>query len=820
MESIWRDLSFATRLIRRAPGFFVVAVVTLALGIGVNLAMFSVVRSLLLRALPYRNPENLVLFWQSSTTVDNPYFPMTEGGFNDWKERVQVLQGMAGFRLRTIDNGRPMAMTGTGTAVKINGVTASANLFDVLGVGPRLGRGFMPDEDTPGHAKVVILSDGFWRGRFGADTAVLGRTILLDGEAYEMIGVMPPGFFFPPPILQINSVRESAGDVFVPYYIRPDNRRVPTIRCVARLAADQTIESATERLKETGNAVLRDHPQLGLIDLGAVLLPLHGQSVILVRRTLLLLFAATALVFLIACINIAGLLVAMGIERRKEVAMRAALGAAPSRLFRQLLVESVGLALVGGALGLGVAWAALWVFSNTLQSQLPRLGPIEIDSMALLFAVTLALLSGLAFGCVPAVRSSRGSLQTALRAGGRGGLAGGHRFRRLLVAGEVAMASVLLIFAGLLFKSLMRMQSVDVGFKPEGVLTIQAILPEVRYPDVPAVEAFYERMRDLFRSMSDVESVGIVSLLPMSGSVFGGGVEVEGAQASLQEAQPTAHFRVADPGYFRTMAIPILKGRIFDERDRADSPLVVVVDRALEDRLWPEGTALGARIRYLDDRWAEIVGVVGSVQQETPGRPGLFEGMIYAPFPQRPFSAMSFVVRAAGARESTTKEVVRAWRETDNELPIDVQLMTEYVRGSRVPLRSPTALLISFAALACLMSAVGLYGLLSFAAHKEKPEIGIRMACGAAPSQVVREFVARSLFLVSLGLLTGVVLSLILVQWVVRAEVQKLLFAVSPFDPLVFGSAAALFLVVGLLAALIPARRASATDPAVALRMG
>ncbi len=810
METLWQDLRYGARMLGKSPVFTAIAVLTLALGIGANTAIFSVVNGVLLQPLPYEEPERLVMVWNELTKEGLPQLWFSEPELIDYRERQQSFEGMAAF------SGGGGNLTGRGEPLRVTAANVSANFFPLLRVDALLGRTFTPEEDTPGNDRVIVLEHGFWQRRFGGDPAIIGETVSLSDNPYTVIGVMPSGFAFP----------DGTVDLWTPLAIaaNPRKRGSHYLRVLARLKSGVTFEQASADMHNIAKQMEQDYPDYYRPDRAwnTYLIPLHESEVGEVRPALLVLLGAVGFVLLIACTNVANLMLARAAVREKEVAIRAALGAGRLRIVRQLLTESVLLALVGGAAGLLLAFWSLRVLVALGPENLPRLEEIGIDAGVLGFTLGIALLTGIVFGLVPALHASKPDLHDALKEGGRSAAgAAHHRLRGLLVVSEVALSLVLLIGAGLMIKSFYRLLQVDPGYRTENVLTFRLSLPSARYAEDHQVLGFYRRLQEKVAALPDVRAAGAVSHLPLGGAYSSGSVFVE----ELPPNSPNRSFgyfeadrRLATPGYFRAMGMNLLMGRLLEESDHAEAPLVTAVDESFARRAWPaEPNPIGKRVAVNqtpdgEPLWRTVVGVVRHVKNyglDVEGRE-----QIYFPHAQFPISTMFVTVRTGGDPVVAQAAVRNQVAALDPSLPLfNVATMEERLAESVAQPRFNVLLLGIFAAVALVLAAVGIYGVMSYSVGQRTHEIGIRMALGAQPGDILRLVVGRGMVLALIGVAVGLAGSFALTRFL-----ESLLFGVSATDPATFAGVALLLAAVALLACYLPTRRATRVDPLVALR--
>jgi putative ABC transport system permease protein len=809
MKTLLKDVRFAARTLWKRPGFTAVAVVTLALGIGANTAIFTVIDAALLRSLPYRDPARLVHLWETKRSRDFERREASYPDFQDWRAQgSDVFEGVAGYTPRAY------TLNAGGEVVRARGATVTANFFDLLGARAAEGRTFVAGEDEPGAAPSVLLGHGLWLRRFGGDRTVVGRQVTLDGEARTVVGVLGPEFQF---------ARLGDTEVWTPLAVTPDvasRRYMHWLQVVARLKEGATVESASARLASVAANIEREDPGAHA-GAGLRAVPLQEEIVGPVRPVLLVLLGAVGFVLLIACTNVANLLLSRSAARRKEMAIRAALGASRWRVVRQLLTESVLLALAGGAAGLVLA---LWgvdllvaLIPAAQLAQMPYLRGISLDARVLAFASGLSLLTGVLFGLTPALASSRADLQEALKEGGRSsGTRASGRLRDLLVVSEVALALVLLVGAGLLLKSLSAMLKVDPGFDARGLLTLRVALPPERYAEDARAARFYDELVRRVSQLPGVRGAAATSNLPLAGDGGTGSPQVFGRTTPASELTE-AHLRTVSANYFEVMGIPVAAGRPFGERDMAEAPPVLLVNKTYAERVFPGEDAVGRRVtfKFTGDQQFEIVGVVGD--EKVTSLDARTTPVIYFHNQQGPDSSAALVVRAEGADALALAGAVReAARGLDPEVPVfAVQTLEQMVAGTRATFmrRYPAYLTGVFACVALLLALVGIYGVVSYAVTQRTHEIAIRVALGARGRDVLRLVLRHGLGLALAGVAAGAVGALLLTRLI-----EGLLFGVSATDPAVYVLVALLLLTVALLASLVPARRATKVDPMVALR--
>ena len=816
METLLHDLRYGIRMLSRKPGFTVVAVLALALGIGANTAIFSVVNGVVLRALPYKNPESLMLVWSRVALPQGQAgtgeFPVAAGDFTDWRDQNQSFTEIAGF------HSQPFNITGGGEPEYLGGVRASASLFQLLGIEAKLGRTFLPDEDQPGASRVVIISHGFWERRFGADPQIIGKTLTLDDESYTVVGVMPADFQFP-------RKGEMPGGYMFPRRVelytplawtpaQASDRNRDFMAVVARLKPGVNAAQAQADMDAVAERLEEEYPQSNT-NKGVLIVPLHQQAIGDVRTALLVLLGAVAFVLLIACANVANLLLARAASRQREIAIRTALGASRSRIVRQLLTESIVLALAGGTLGILLAMWGIKLLMAISPANLPRVDAISIDGRVFGFTFAVSIVTGIVFGLVPAIQASKPDVNEALKEGGRASTTGHNRFRSLLVVSEVALSLVLLIGAGLMIRSFVRLLNESPGLDPENVLTLDVVLPRNKYTG-PQQMAFFQQVIDRMKALPSVKSAGAVFPLPLSGAEEGMGFSIEGRPPAAPGESLSTGPRWVSPDYFKVMGLRLMRGREISEGDGSNSPNVLVINEAMAGRFFPDEDPIGKRIAFNRvngvPNWREIVGVVGNVKDialDTEPRP-----QMYIPFTQSPIFIMTLVLRTAGDPLSLVAAARGEVVAVNPSQPIsNVHTMEELVSNSAAQRRFNMLLLSIFAGVALLLAAVGIYGVMSYAVAQRTHEMGVRMALGARTPDVLALVIKQGMTLA----LSGVGIGLAAAYGLTRI-LESLLYGVSPTDPLTFSMIAVLLALIALLACYLPARRATKVDPMNALR--
>ncbi len=806
-----QDARYALRNLGRSPGFTIVAMLTLALGIGANTTIFSVINNTLLKPLPFPDSSRLVLVWETFGKGPDNWNIVSAPNFWDFQRQSHSFESMAIFD----SAGRGYNLSSSGNkqeAEQVSGLRVSAGFFPVLGVKPFLGRTFLPEEEMVGKDHEVVLSYGLWTTRYGGDPSLLGKSITVDGEDFTVIGVMPRDFEW-----QFWSGRRK---LWVPIgYTKTDfGRDDNSFVSIARLKPGVTMEQARAEMEAIGAHVQQQFPKEDA-DMGATVSSLNDYGLDGLRTTMLTLFAAVAFVLLIACVNVANLLLARGAARQKEFAIRRALGAAGSRIARQLLTESVMLALAGGVAGLLLAAGSTkLLFSlvkNALQLPMRPIEGIPMDGAIFVFALFVSCLTGVVFGIAPALSALRRGVNEPLKEGGRSGSSSGsNRVRHVLVASEVALALVVLSGAGLMIKSMTRLLGVDPGFNPKNVLTMQMSVPQEEiYVGPPQLPRFCQDLTEHVGAIPGVVSVGAIGHLPLQGNA-GRGFQIEGQPPADPGKMPGADYSVACPGYFKTMGIPVLKGREFTAQDTVSAPGAIVINETMARRFWPKEDPIGRAIRLGGSNGPRltVVGVVGDVHHL--GLDTAMRRQFFRPYQQAGWPVMSVVVRTISTPATFTPSVKKAIADFLPDRPVSgLSSMEEIVHNSTGSRRFPMVLLSVFSVLALMLAAVGIVGVVSHSVAQRTQEIGIRMALGARTLDVLRLMVSGNMTWVLIGLVAGVAGSAGLTRLLTR-----MLYGVRPFDPAVLGAVSLLLAAVALLASYLPARRAAKIDPMSALR--
>ena len=807
MSTFWQDLTYALRTLRNNPGFAAVTILTLAVGIGANTAIFSVINAVLLRPLPFATPDQIFLV--SERLPSFPVLGPSYQNFQDFRDRAKSFSAMSATRITTL------TLTGSGEPERLPAQMISASMFPLLGKSARLGRTFTPEEDRAGGAPVVVLSYGFWRRHFAASPDALGKPVTLDNQSYTVIGVLPPEFQLLVP-----------SDVYIPFepWARtlPDDRNWhPGITAVGRLRAGVTLAQAQSEMSTIAANLAQEYPIYDT-DMGANVASMRDRLVSDIRPALLMMLAAVGLVLLIACGNIANLLLARATGRRQEIAVRTAMGASRARIVRQLLTESGLLALVGAAAGIFLAWASIAWLLRIGGNAVPNISPVTLDWRVLLFAAALAVLSGLLFGLAPAFQIARVDLRSVLNEAARGstGSRAQRQVRSALIVAEVGLALFLLVGAGLLLRSFERLANQLPGFRPENLLVADIPLSPNAYPNSVQRMEFFDRLLERLRATPGMLSAGAATTLPVTGTGSAIHFNIQGRAPKSPHDYIMMGYRPVTAGYLDTLGVPLIRGRFISPSDTETTPFVVVINQAAVHQYFPDGDPLGKHIQLgaLPDTtvpWMEVVGVVGDLKQDLAGDP---KAEMYLPVRQGdsilPVFALSVVMRTERdplSEASALRSVVRDLNP--NQPLVRVRTMEENISGSVSAPRFRATLLAIFAGAALLLAIVGLYGLMVYSVNQRVHEIGIRMTLGADRGDVLRIVLAQGLKLALAGVLVGVLASLAFSR-----ILSGFLYGISPTDPFTILGVAALLIFVALLASYLPARRAMRVDPMVALR--
>src|SRR5215813_9139040 len=802
LADLWQDLRYGARMLTKQPGFTLIAVLTLSLGIGANTAIFSIVNAVLLRPFPYKEPERLVIL-RERVSVGGGFSP-SYPNFVDWRVQNTVFDAISAVRQNESFN-----LTGAGEPERVPGRLVSAEFFSTLGIEPLLGRDFLAEEDSPGATPAAILSYGFWRRRFGNNPGIIGKQLTLNNQSFNVIGITPANFQF-----------GEEADITVPIGLSAERFRLrgrdPGADVVARLKPNVSEQQAETELNLVAARLEQQYPESNKGRRVRVT-PLHGSVVGDVRQPLLILLGAVGLVLLIACANVANLLLVRASARQKEMAVRVALGAGRATLVRQLVTESVLLAALGAALGIVMAFWGTNLVAAQLPDGIPRLQEAKVDVPVLLFTLAVSLLTGMLFGLAPALQASHPNLTEGLKEGDRGSSGRRQRLRSVLVVGEVALTMTLLVGAGLLIQSFRRVLEVDPGFTAQNLLTMQV---SVNNPDGQQVANFFEQLQQNVRNLPGVKSVAVSNGLPFGGANFPAFI-IEGRP--ITDKKPSGIRYTVSPDYFQTLGIELIKGRVFTAQDTCDSPLVVIIDEVLARQHFANEDPIGKRIRQpsADSPSLEIVGVVRHVENQSLDRQGQAPAQFYTNFNQIPLQSLPGYVRRINLLVRTEIEplslasMVRAQVAALNkdQAVFNVRTMEQIVAQSVAARRFSMHLLTVFAVVALALASLGIYGLMSYAVAQRTREIGVRMALGAQVSDVLKLVIGQGVKLA----LTGVALGLVAAVALTRL-MKTLLFGISATDPVTFAVIALLLTLVALLASWIPARRAIKLDPMIALR--
>ena len=804
IEDFIQDLHYGLRVLVKSPVFTIVAVLSLALGIGANTAIFSVVNGLLLQPLPYPEPERIVDVWHTPPQESFPgmaTFSVSPGNYLDWKNQNESFEHMAVYQ------GAGFSMSNGDTPVTVIGTAVSSEFFSVLRSTPIQGRTFLPEEEQPGHNQVVVLGHGLWQRAFGGDPYLIGQTLSLDSQKFTVIGIMPSGFEFP-----------QEGELWVPLAWDDKERQIRAIHdygVIARLKPDVSLTKAQAEMSTISSRLEQQYPEANK-GWGAVVIPLREDLVGDIRPALLVLFGAVGFVLLIACANVANLMLARGANRKKEIAIRIALGAARSRIVRQLLTESILLSTAGGVLGLLLAGWGSQVLVQMSSGSLPIPREISMDRWALGFTLLLSFAAGIVAGIAPAFQLSTAETSETLKQGtGRnGGSSASQRTRKALVIAEVILSLILLIGAGLMIRSFWKLQQVNPGFDTSNTLVMGVGLPATKYPDPQQQAVFFDRVLEQISTLPGVVSAGSTTTLPLSGSGSTQPFTIQGRPEPLVAEQPTAKMRYISPDYFRAMGIPLRQGRFFNDQDRDKGTQVLIISETMAQQFWPAEDPIGKRLTpsfHLEAGGREIVGVVGDVKA---GLDADTAPVMYMPYKQAPRSHMMLVARTTSNPQNFTQAISRAIQAIDNEQALwNVRTMEQVLTNSVSGRRFNMTLLITFAGLALVLAAVGVYGVMNYSVTLRRRELGIRLALGAQRGDVLRLVLGQGLTLTFIGIGVGLIAAYGLTRLM-----ESLLYGVSATDYLTFISVSGVLLVVGLLASYLPARRATKVDPMIALR--
>jgi putative ABC transport system permease protein len=807
MEGFFQDFRYGVRRLLRSPGFSALVIVTLALGIGANTAIFSVVNALLLRPLPYRASQELVTIEHFYPGLNSMHAPVSARGFTRYRDDTHSFSQVA------VQSGWGVNMTGIGEPERLNGSRVSADYFRVYGVEAARGRTFTADEDVPGKNHEVVISDALWRRRFGGDQNVVGRSVSLNGEPYQIIGVLPPTFraFF-----------NNQAEIFTPLALTAEQLSAgftnEYLSLTARVKPGVTVAAAQVEMKQFADRLKKDSPDDFPPDWTLAVTPLNEKATGPIRTPLLILLGSVGMVLLIACANVANLLLARAAGRLKEVSVRLAMGAKRWQLIRQLLTESMLLGVIGGTVGLGVALAGVKALVAAAPPQLSALGTVTIDSKVMLFTLLVSVGTGFLFGLAPALQSTRANMNDTLREGGRGAAAdrSGHRLRRIFVVAELALALTLLAGAGLLIKSFQRLSHLNPGFNPEHLLTLNLSLPRAKYPSDTAQIQFFDRALAAMATSRGVKSVAAVSEMPFAGGWSTGSFSVEGYTPPERSQGPWGDIRIVNENYIEAMDIPLRSGRFFTANDRQGSQSVAVIDEVMAQKFWPNANPIGKRLTFDNPSdsadWIQVIGVIGHTAQEALDAEKRIQ--LYLPYRQTGSGNLTIAVRTAGDPTAVIPDIRRAVQSVDPDQPLArIETMTNMLSQSVGQRRLSTVMLGLFAGLALLLSALGIYGVIAHSVTQRTQELGVRMALGAARRDVLSLVMLQGARIAGVGLVLGMAGAFGLTRLM-----SSQLFQVNATDPVTFVSVAALLVTVALVATLLPALRASRLDPVQALR--
>ncbi len=808
MDSVLQDLRYSLRTLLKTPGPMLLAIFALTLGIGANSALFSVVNTVLLRPLSYAEPGRLVVLWEANPSKNIREFFVSPPDFKDWLAQSRSFEIFAAFRPH------PSTLTGGTLPERVEAASVSPRIFELLGAPMALGRPFLADEDQPGREHSVLLSHALWQRRFNGDRSILDRPIQLDGAVYSVVGVTAPGF----------RLLDSPSELWTPYTLdskEMKERGFHTLKVIARLEPGVSLAQATQEMRAIASGLERQFPDTNS---GWTVDPvlLRDQMTGNIRPTLWTLFGAVGFVLLIACSNVAILLLTLAGGRQKEIAVRAALGASHLRVMRQMLTESVALSMVSGILGLALAYGGIRLLRALKPANLPRLDEIRVDARAAAFTLAVCVLTGILFGMFPAITATKSRLNELLRVAGRSSMSSiqSRRTRGLLVIAEIALSVALLIGASLMIRSFAQLQSVDPGFRPSHVLTMEIALPESRYKELK-VALFFRQLLERVARLPGVESAGVARNVPLSGSDPSLNFVIENRPPLPSAEQPRAKYRAVSAGYFQAMGIPLKRGRAFTESDGVEAPKVVIINETLAQRFWPGQDPVGSRMKagFDESSWCTIAGVVGNVKHARLDAETNAE--MYYPYLQVPPTLMNFIegsmtiaIRTARDPSSLAGAVRSEVQALDPDQPVShIQTMEQIVNGSIAQPRFRAVLLGVFAGIALLLAVIGLYGVVSHSVSQRSSELGLRAALGASQSDLQRLVLGEGARLAIAGVLIGLAIAFGLLR-----IVSSFLFGIRPADPVTFIGVPALLLLVALAAAYIPARRASRADPVVAMR--
>ena len=816
MKTLWQDIRYGLRVMRKNPGFIAIAVFALALGVGANTAIFSVVNAILINPINYENPDQLVMVWEKSAKPGVGQIPTSLANFTDLRTDNKSFEDLGAFSDSNFN------LTGGDQPERLIGVKVSASLLSLIGIKPLHGRLFLSGEDQPQASRVLILSNPLWQRTFGANPNIVGQTVALNGDSYTVVGIMPPDYKFPPAFSATVAASQYAmpnADLWVPLTPEPVliPRDIRALFMIGRLKPGVTPAAAQAEMNVIAGRLQKEYPAVDA-DMQVDVVPLRQQITGDIRLALLVLFGAVGCVLLIACANVANLLLAKSSGRQKEVAIRTALGATRLRIIRQLLTEGMLLGLAGGLLGSLLAILVLrqLVIFSPVNVSIPT--NIGVDWKVLAFTLSLSLFTSFVFGLAPALQASKLDLNETLKEGGRGNSGGSkaNHLRSLLVITEIALALVLLIASGLMIKSFLRLQNVNPGFNPENLITLEMQLPENKYLDSERQAIFQQQLVQRIAQVPGVQSVGTVDNLPFSGNELNAGWGIEGQPPLSATERPRAFLRNVSPNYFEAMGIPLRKGRAFADSDNANTPGVAIINETAARRFWPNQEPLGKRFKRgrleTQNPWMTVVGVVAPVSHtalQVASQPE-----VYLPFQQNPGLNLTLVARTTSDPKAFAGAVRREVSALDKDLPVsNMKFMDEIIGKSVAQPRVYALLLGIFAGLALILASIGIYGVMSYSVTQRIHEIGIRMALGARPVDVLKLVVKQGLALALVGVFVGLIVSLALTR-----VLASQLFGVTPTDPVTFTAISVLLILVAVIACSIPAVRATKVDPMIAVR--
>jgi putative ABC transport system permease protein len=804
MDTFLKDIRYGIRGLFKRPALTIIAIVTLAIGIGANSAIFSTINALLLKPLPFPDPERIVALWDKVPSRGVERNEVAVANYLDWKAQNKSFEQLGIYRWWSTN------LTGADSPERVQGFQVTANFLDIVNVKPMLGRGFSPDQNEPGKETVALLTYSLWQRRFGGDPNIVDKTILTNGIKRTVIGVMPPEFNYP-----------KGAEIYAPISFSPElsrSRGSHSYLGIGRLKPGVSLKSAQTDLDQIAGQLERQYPETNT-GRGVVIYPVLEDTVRMYSTALWVMMAAVGFVLLIGCANVANLMLARATGRQREIALRAALGASRFRIIRQLLTESVLLGIAGGGLGTLIAYWGIEAIRVGSPGEAARFAPgwnhLGINLSVLAFTMVISVLSGVVFGLAPAWQLSKPDLNQALKEGSRQASSGSHRLRGLLVISEVALSLMLLVSAGLLIRSFLQLVKTDAGFNPDNLLTMNLVLPAAKYKDEPQRAAFYSELVRRASTMPGVESAAVVNYLPLGGANSSDTFLIEGVPEPPPGQEFEGRYRVCTPDYFRTMGIPVLQGRSFTDQDKAGAPPVVIVNETLARKYWPNQDAIGKRMRFpgpLDKNpWIQVVGVVKDVKHEL--NLPITEDY-YLPHAQDSWNAMVLVAKTSNDPLALAGPMRQEIASMDKDQPVfDVRTMRE-VRAISLALYSFSSVMLSvFAAVALLLAGIGIYGVMSYAVTQRTQEIGIRMALGARVLDVLKLVLKNGMSLALIGIAVGLAGAFGLTRLL-----ASLLVGVAPTDVLTYSIVTAILLVIALLACYIPARRATKVDPLVALR--